>query len=118
MAKEQLTEKEVYEQQLKENPPKYIEELDRRPGEVDFSKLNDGDKFQVLTRYLNDLCSINKSNLQITADLYVIVEFICEKLGIDIKAKKQELAKKYKAQMEQNIKDSKEQLEKAGKKQA
>ena len=88
-----------------------IEKLERYEGEVDFSKLSDGDKFQVLTRYLNDICSITKSMLQITADQYVLIELICKKLGIDVKAEKQELVKKYKAQMEENIQKSKEALE-------
>ena len=88
-----------------------IEELERGEGEVDFSKLNDGDKFQLLTRYLNDICSITKSMLQITADQYVLIELVCKKLGIDVKAEKQELVKKYKAQMEENIQKSKQELE-------
>ncbi len=112
----QLTEKELYEKELKENPPKVIEHLDRRPGEVDFSKLDEEDYKQLLVRYLNDVCSINKSTLQILADLYVLVEFLCENSGIDVKAKKMELARKIKAQMEENIKKSKEQLVKAAQK--
>lgn len=104
------TEQELYEQELANNPVKVIEKLDRRPGEVDFSQLSDGDYRQLMTRYLNDVCSINKSSLQIIADLYVIVEFIAEKLGIDVKAKKMELAKKIKKQMDQDIENAKEQL--------
>lgn len=88
-----------------------IEKLERGEGEVDFSKLSDGDKFQLLTRYLNDICSITKSMLQITADQYVLIELICKKMGIDVKAEKQELVKKYRAQMEENIQKSKEALE-------
>lgn len=90
---------------------KVIESLERGDGEVDFSKLPDGDKFQLLTRYLNELCSITKSLLQIMADEYVLTEFICKNLGIDVKHEKAELAKKIKAQMEENIQKSKEQLE-------
>ena len=90
---------------------KVIENLERGDGEVDFSKLPDGDKFQLLTRYLNELCSITKSLLQIQADEYVLVEFICKKLGIDVKHEKAELAKKIKAQMDENIRAEKEKLE-------
>ena len=106
------TEQELYEEELKNNPPKIIEELPKTPGDVYFGKLDENDKFQLVTRYLNDICSINKSTLQIVADLYVLIEFLCEANGIDVKAKKQELAKKIKAQMEENIKKSKEQIEK------
>lgn len=88
-----------------------IEHLERGNGEVDFSKLNDGDKFQLLTRYLNELCSITKSLLQIMADEYVLTEFICKNLGIDVKSEKAELARRIKAQMDENLQKSKEQLE-------
>lgn len=95
--------------------PIVVEKLDKTPDKIDFSKLDEGDKFQLTTRYLNELCSISKSNLQITADLYILIEFICEKLGIDVKAKKLELAEKIRAQQEQQEKALKEQLEKIGK---
>ena len=94
---------------------KVIKELPKGEGEVYFGEMNDADKFQLITRYLNDLCSINKSTLQIVADLYVLMEFLCEKLGIDVRAKKMELAKKIKGQLDENIKKSKEQLEKSPK---
>lgn len=89
-----------------------LTELDKTTDKVDFSKLPEGDKFQVLCRYLNDVCSINKSTLQIIADMYVLLEFICEKEGIDVKKKKMELARQIKANMEQNIEESKKQLKK------
>ena len=62
-----------------------VDQLERMNGEVDFSKLSDGDKFQLLTRYLNDICSITKSMLQITADQYVLIELICKKIRKVIK---------------------------------
>ena len=89
-----------------------LTELDKTTDKVDFSKLPEGDKFQVLCRYLNDVCSINKSTLQIIADMYVLLEFICEKEGIDVRKKKMELARQIKANMEQNIEESKKQLKK------
>ena len=98
----------------KEQEQIILTELDKSSDKVDFSQLPDGDKFQVLARYLNDVCAINKSTLQIVADLYVVLEFICENMGIDVRAKKAEMARRIKGQMEQNIKESKEQLEKLG----
>ena len=112
----QLTEQELYEQELQENPPKKVRKLQLRPGELVLSGLNDDDKYQVFIRYMNDICSISKSNLQIIADLYVLIEFICEKMGIDVRAKKHELAKKIKEQMDKNIADGKKELENASKK--
>lgn len=109
-------EKEITpEESSKEKNVVVVEELERFDNEVDFSKLSEGDKFQLVTRYFNDICSITKSVLQIVADQYVLVEFICKKLGIDVKAEKQELVKKYKAQMEENIKKGKEALQNIGK---
>ena len=103
--KEQCSEKEQEKRVL------VVEKLDRFDGEVDFSNLSDGDKFQLVTRYFNDLCAITKSVLQITADQYVLIELICKKMGIDVKAEKQELVKKYKAQMDENIRKGKKALE-------
>lgn len=102
---------------MKDNTPKneqiVLTELDKSKDRVDFSKLSEGDKFQVLTRYLNDVCSIAKSQLQITADGYILLEFICEKLGIDVKAKKEELTKKIQEQYERAEREAKEALQKA-----
>ena len=44
------------------------------------------------------------------------MEFICEKMGIDVRAKKMELARKMKAQIEKNIEDSKKALKDSVKK--
>lgn len=108
--------KKVEEQK---NPTQVVlTELDKTQDKVDFSQLSEGDKFQVLTRYLNDICAITKSNLQIMADLYVLMEFVCAKLGIDVKKLKAELARAVKKQQEENIKASKKELLKASKRQA
>lgn len=95
--------------------PVFINELEYGEGEVVFSHLNEGDKFQLLARYLNDNCSFLKSILQVTADLYVLVEFICANMGIDVQKAKKELAEKYKKEMEEKLKKSKEQLEEVNK---
>ena len=104
-------------EQLEQEPKQIVlTELDKSSDRVDFSKLSEGDKFQVTTRYLNDLCSITKSTLQIVADAYILLEFICEEKGINVKAKKLELARKMKAQMEENEKQLKKQLKAVSKK--
>lgn len=115
MLEKQLTEQELYEKELAENPPKIITELPRRAGEIDFSQLSDADFRQVMVRYFNDLCSINKSTLQIIADLYVIMEFVAENMGIDVKAKKMELANRIREQMDKNIEDVKKQMKDSAK---
>lgn len=115
MEKEETLQPKQGSTEQKEKRVMVIEELERGDGEVDFSKLSDGDKFQLLTRYLNDICSITKSMLQIVADGYVLIEFMCKQMGIDVKAEKQKLTQKLKAQMEENIQKSKKQLENASK---
>ena len=97
---------EEYKKALEENPPKIIDKLDFGPGEIVFSKLDDGERFQVITRYLNDICSITKSMLQITADQYVIIEFLCKKLGIDV------AKEKFKSNKKNNYQKSKKKLKK------
>lgn len=116
MEEKQLTEQELYEKELEQNPPKRLQKLDLRPGEFYFGDLSEDEKYQVFIRYFNDICSINKSTLQIVADLYVLLEFICENMGIDVKAKKMELARNIKAQMKENMEKSKEELKNAAKK--
>jgi hypothetical protein len=101
---------ENYKKLLKEQPPIYIDELLLKPNEIVFSKLDEGERFQVLTRYLNDLCTFTKSILQITADQYILIELLCKKQGIDVKAEKQAIAKRIKEQMDTNIEKSKEQI--------
>ena len=104
---------EEYKKALEENPPKIIEKLDFGPGEIVFSKLHYGERFQVITQYLNDICSITKSMLQITADQYVIIEFLCKKLGIDVAKEKRELAEKIQKQQEEELSKVKEEIKKA-----
>lgn len=101
---------ERYLSELDKNPANHVANLPERPGEIWFDKLTDGEKFQVLTRYLGDIAAFNQSQLQINADLYILMEFVCEKMGIDIKAKKQELVKRYKADQEEQLKQIKEEL--------
>lgn len=110
MSKEnEKTEKVVNEQ------PKQVVlyELDKSKDRVDFSKLKHGDQFQVLTRYLNDMCSFTKSILQITADTEVLLEFIAKKLGVDIQAERQKMVEQLQKQMEEQEKAIKAELEKA-----
>lgn len=100
------------EKQLEQPKPIVIDELDKTGDKVDFSKLNEGDRFQLTTRYLNEVCSITKSTLQIVADIYILLEFICEDKGINVKAKKLELAERVRAQMEENEKKLKRAMKK------
>ena len=84
--------------------PIFIKELEYGQDEVVFKDLSDGDKFQLTARYLNDICAFLKSILQVVADEYVLVEFICQKMGIDVRKAKALLAEHYKKEMEEKLK--------------
>ena len=90
-------------------------ELDKSKDRVDFSKLPQGDQFQVLTRYLNDMCSFARSTLQIAADTEVLLEFIAKKLGINIAEERQKLVAEMQKKMEEQEKLVKEAMAKAAK---
>lgn len=79
-------------------------------GEFDFRELNEKDRFQCLTRYLNNLCAYNNSLLQIVADQYVIIEMMAKKMGIDVRAEKNEIAKKMKEQIDLEAEKAKQAL--------
>ena len=106
---------ERYEKELKERPPFYLDALPLKPGEIVYSKLSEEERFQVLTRYLGDICVFTKSQLQIIADQYILIEFLCKKLGVDVKAEKAELTKQLKLQKEQELEKSKQDLINAAK---
>ena len=95
--------------------PIFIKELEYGQDEVVFKDLSDGDKFQLTARYLNDICAFLKSILQVVADEYVLVEFICQKMGIDVRKAKALLAEHYKKEMEEKLAKSKKDLEEVSK---
>lgn len=95
--------------------PIFIDKLEYGEDEVVFKDLSEGDKFQLTARYLNDICAFLKSILQVVADEYVLVEFICSKMGIDVKKMKTLLAEHYKKEMEEKLAKSKKELEEVSK---
>ena len=54
---------------MAKNERKVIKELPPVENEVWFGELDDENYKQLIARYLNDICSINKSTLQISNDL-------------------------------------------------
>lgn len=99
-----------YLKALEKNPPVKVKELPLRPNELVFSDMSDGDKFQLLIRYLNDVATFDKNQTILLAQLTTLVKYICEHLGIDVVAKEKESSRKIKDQIEQNIQDSKEKI--------
>lgn len=99
-----------YEKELKENPPVEIEELPVRPGELLFHKMNEGDRFQLLTRYMNDLAVFSKNQMVLLTQCVSLLRYICEEMGIDVAKKEKETAAKMKKQIEDSIEESKKKL--------
>jgi len=61
-----------------------LEDLPHVAGELDVRDIPDGDKFQLLTRYLNDLCVYAKNSLIALNSLDVSIHVLGKALGIDI----------------------------------
>lgn len=101
---------ENYEKELKENPPIEVEELPKRPGELWFASLSDGEKFQLVTRYLNDIAVFNKNDTLLLAQIVNLLKYICEHLGIDVAKKEKETTAKMKKVIEDNIEEAKQKL--------
>jgi hypothetical protein len=97
--------------QLTENPPIEISELQINPGEVVFSKLSQGEQFQVTTRYLNDICTYLKNITFFEMKSNQYLKWLCEQQGVDIKAKEKETTEKLKAQMDAQLQASKDKLQ-------
>jgi hypothetical protein len=107
---EKIMDDKEYEKELKDNPPIMVESLPLRPGELVFTDMPEGDKFQLLIRYLNDVATFNKNQTILLAQLTQLVKYVCEHLGIDVQAKEKETTRKFQEQIEKNIKESKEKL--------
>ena len=100
---------------LEENPPIKMDKLPYAPGEVLFTELSDGDKFQLLARFLGDISVYNKNVVFLTAQCVSMLKWLCEANGIDVVAKEKENTKIMKENIEKEEKLVKEKLKKAGK---
>lgn len=107
-----LTEKEAYEKALEENPPVEITELLPHPGEVQFQKLSDEDKFQLVTRYWNDTNTMLRSMTAIISQQYLIIRALAETQGIDVKKYLKDIQEKAMLQEKQEIKEEFDKLSK------
>lgn len=104
----------TYEEELKENPPVSVKELPYRPGELIFAEMPEGDKFQLLVRYMNDIATFDKNSVILLAQAVQLLKYICESLGIDVVEKEKETTKKMKEQIEREIEEAKEKIKKVG----
>lgn len=81
------------------------------PNEVDFKALKSGDKFQLLTRYLNDICTYLKNITTFEAETSLLLKFLCEKQGIDIEEEKRKITEKTLEELKLKEEQTKEKLE-------
>lgn len=94
----------------KETKVNYIETLERFDGEVDFSKLSREDLIQLAVRYSNDICIYLKNIVLFNAQQAEMLQWLCEKNGIDVKKKRQEVAKLLSKQLDEQTDEIKEQI--------
>lgn len=99
---------------MTEKEPILVKELPKRPGELVFNELDDGDKYQLLIRYFNDIATFDKNTVFLLAQTVQLLKYICEHLGIDIIAKEKETTAKIKKQIDEKIEESKEKIKKVG----
>lgn len=65
--------------------PVYVEQLKPLPSELMFCNLSDGEKFQILVRYLNDLAVFNKNTMALLSTLVNYVAVLSAKVhGVDV----------------------------------
>ena len=81
------------------------------PNEVDFKVLKSGDKFQLLTRYLNDICTYLKNVATFEAETSLLLKFLCEKQGINIEEEKRKITEKTLEELKLKEEQLKENLE-------
>lgn len=93
------------------NLPHIVETLEYFAGEGVVSQLNDGDKFQFLTRYLNDFGVLLRNILHFELRIEKLLTFIAEGNGIDVKKAFKDDAAKQAELLDKRIEESKEQLQ-------
>lgn len=95
---------------------KEILEIKLAEGELYTGNLSDGDKFHLLTQYLNNQGAMIRGLLQINAQLLQGLRIICKKQGIDWDKEIAILSKERYEKLEKEIKQQKSEIEKASKK--
>lgn len=92
---------------------KEVKEITLSEGELYVGNLSDGDKFHLLTQYLNNQGAMIRGLLQINAQLLQGIRILCENQGINWDKAIADLSRRTYKKLEEDIKKQKEEIEKA-----
>lgn len=81
-------------------------------GEIYTGDLSDGDKFHLLTQYLNNQGAMIKGILQLVAEMQQQFRLLIESQGIDYNKARNDLAKRVLGEMQQTLDAQKEEIKK------
>jgi len=107
LGKHLLSSNPEFKKAYEKNPPIVEETLAWQPGELIVSELSENDKFQLLSRYLNNISVYLKNEIHLQLRIEKLLTFLLEAQGIDVQAKFREDAKKQAELLEQRIEESK-----------
>lgn len=95
-------EKSIVAERKEFEKPVYVEKLKLLPKELYFGKLTEGEQFQILVRYLNDLAVFNKNMMSLLATLTNYVAIISKvALNVDVDEEMEKIHKEFENQIKQ-----------------
>lgn len=107
LAEHLLSSDAEFKKAYKENPPIVEETLAWQPGELIVGELSENDKYQLLSRYLNNISVYLKNEVHLQLRIEKLLTFLLEAQGVDVQAKFREDAKKQAELIESRIEESK-----------
>lgn len=107
LAEHLLSSDPEFKKAYKENPPIVEETLAWQPGELIVGELSANDKYQLLSRYLNNISVYLKNEVHLQLRIEKLLTFLLEAQGVDVQAKFREDAKKQAELVEQRIEETK-----------
>lgn len=89
---------------------KEVKEITLNENELYVGNLSDGDKFHLLTQYLNNQGAMIRGLLQLNAQILQGIRILVESKGIDWKQAINDLSKRSYEELEKQINEQKEQI--------
>ena len=107
LAEHLLSSDAEFKKAYEKNPPVVEETLGWQPGELIVGELSENDKYQLLSRYLNNISVYLKNEVHLQLRIEKLLTFLLEAQGINVQEKFREDAKKQAELVEQRIEESK-----------
>ena len=107
LAEHLLSSDAEFKKAYEKNPPVVEEKLAWQPGELIVGELSENDKYQLLSRYLNNISVYLKNEVHLQLRIEKLLTFLLEAQGINVQEKFREDAKKQAELVEQRIEESK-----------